>query len=115
MYEYKAIVVSIYDADTIRVDIDLGFGVWLKKQYLRFAHIDAWEIRGEEREKGLAAKYFLEEIMPVGSEILLLSLKDTSGVDKKGKYGRWIGNIWFNEQWINSMLVENGHAEWKEY
>lgn len=29
MYEYKAIIKKIYDADTVTVDIDLGFGTWL--------------------------------------------------------------------------------------
>ena len=25
LYEYRAIIVSVYDADTVRADIDLGF------------------------------------------------------------------------------------------
>ena len=31
-YQYPALVVSVYDGDTITVNIDLGFGVELKKQ-----------------------------------------------------------------------------------
>ena len=50
MYEYRAKVVSVYDADTFRVDIDLGFGIWMKNQSVRWLKIDAWEMRGEERE-----------------------------------------------------------------
>ena len=30
MYEYKCNVVKVVDGDTVDVDIDLGFGVWLK-------------------------------------------------------------------------------------
>ena len=56
MYEYKGIVVKIVDADTIDVRVDLGFSI-STHQRLRVARIDAWEIRGEERPKGLAAKY----------------------------------------------------------
>ena len=31
MYEYKAIITSVYDGDTVTANIDLGFGVVLKK------------------------------------------------------------------------------------
>ena len=31
MYEYKCKIVKIIDGDTVDVDIDLGFGVWLHK------------------------------------------------------------------------------------
>ena len=32
MYQYKAIITKVIDGDTVDVDIDLGFDVWLKKQ-----------------------------------------------------------------------------------
>ena len=35
MYEYRCKVVKIIDGDTVDVDIDLGFGVWLKKERIR--------------------------------------------------------------------------------
>lgn len=48
MYEYKAQVVSVYDGDTLTVDIDLGFEVWLRKQKIRLAGIDTPEINALE-------------------------------------------------------------------
>ena len=36
MYEYKCTIVKVIDGDTTDVDIDLGFGVWMKKQRIRF-------------------------------------------------------------------------------
>ncbi len=30
MYKYKAKVIKVYDGDTIRVNIDLGFGMEMK-------------------------------------------------------------------------------------
>ena len=36
MYEYKAVIVSVYDGDTVTADIDLGFEVWLKVKNLDF-------------------------------------------------------------------------------
>ena len=35
MYEYRCKLVKVIDGDTIDVDIDLGFGVWLKKERVR--------------------------------------------------------------------------------
>ena len=40
MYEYRINIVKIIDGDTVDVDIDLGFGVWLKKQRIRLYGID---------------------------------------------------------------------------
>ena len=62
MYEYSCKVVKIVDGDTIDVDIDLGFGVWLKKQRIRLFGIDTPESRTrdlEEKKYGLAAKEYL--------------------------------------------------------
>ena len=35
MYEYKATIVRVVDGDTVDVDIDLGFDVWLRSQRIR--------------------------------------------------------------------------------
>ena len=36
LYYYEGTVVRVVDGDTIDVDIDLGFGIVLKKKRLRF-------------------------------------------------------------------------------
>ena len=64
MYEYRINVVKIIDGDTVDVDIDLGFGVWLKKQRIRLHGIDTPESRTrdlEEKRYGLMAKAFLTQ------------------------------------------------------
>ena len=56
MFEYKASLVKVVDGDTIDVDLDLGFGVWLKKQRVRFYGINTPESRTrglEEKKSGL--------------------------------------------------------------
>ena len=40
MYEYKATIKYIVDGDTVDVDIDLGFDVWLRDQRIRLHGID---------------------------------------------------------------------------
>ena len=59
MYEYKCKIRKVVDGDTVDVDIDLGFGVWLRKQRVRLVGIDTPESRTkdlEEKKYGLAAK-----------------------------------------------------------
>ena len=45
MYEYKCKMVRVVDGDTVDVDIDLGFGVWLRKQRIRMYGIDTPQSR----------------------------------------------------------------------
>ena len=111
MYEYRATVISVYDADTMRCDIDLGFGVWFKNQSIRWLKIDAWEVRGEEREGGLLARDRVRELL-LGKEVILKTYKDD-----KGKYGRWLAEVYLPgvplewENSINQQLINEGHAE----
>ena len=113
MFEYKCKIVKVVDGDTTDVDIDLGFGVWLKKQRIRFFGIDTPESRTrdlEEKKYGLAAKKYVTDHMPLGSTQTLVTVKDG-----KGKYGRILAEVFvetqYNEwQCINNLLVEEGHA-----
>lgn len=110
MYEYRATVVSVYDADTMRVDIDLGFGVWMKNQSIRWLKIDAWEVRGDEYDMGIVARDRVRELI-LGKEVILKTYKDD-----KGKYGRWLAEVYLPgkplewENSINQQLINEGHA-----
>jgi len=79
MYEYRCKVVHIVDGDTVDVDIDLGFGVWLKKERIRMFGIDTPESRTrdlEEKKYGLAAKKFITEMLDDEGGIVLKTRKD---------------------------------------
>ena len=63
MYEYRVKIVRVVDGDTVDVDIDLGFGVWLKKQRVRLYGIDTPESRTRdlvEKRFGNMAKDYLK-------------------------------------------------------
>jgi micrococcal nuclease len=106
MYEYRAQVISVYDGDTLRADIDLGFGVTMSNQSIRLRGIDAPEIRGESREAGLASRDYLRALI----EGMVVTLKTHR--DSKGKYGRWLGDVYLGDLYINDHMVLAKHALW---
>ncbi len=109
-YRYRATVASIYDGDTFRADIDLGFSAWLKNVNFRMFGIDTPELRGDAAEKaaGIAARDRLRELMPVGTPVLIQSTK-------AGKYGRYLADVFVEVDegvtlHVNQVLVAEGHA-----
>lgn len=114
MYEYKVKeVVKIYDGDTITVIIDLGFNI-TKLEVIRLARINTPEIRGEERDEGLKSREFvvhkIAKALTEEHDIIIKTYKD-----HKGKYGRYIGDVFINGECINDQLVTEGLAEYREY
>ena len=113
MYKYRAIVSRVVDGDTIDLDIDLGFSVWLNSERIRLEGIDTPEIRTKDKEEkkyGRMAKEFVEDKLPVGAKVTVMTK-----IDKEGKFGRMLGHIFcVNEKkWdisINSQLVYNNLA-----
>ena len=108
-YEYSAKLVRVVDGDTCDALIDLGFDTWVKKR-IRFMGVDTCESRTrnlEEKEKGLAAKAYVKDLLENSDEGKFL-LK-SHGV---GKYGRVLGELFVkgHETSINELLKENGHA-----
>jgi len=74
-----AVIVRVIDRDTVVVDMDLGWHTWRHDEHVRLNGIDAPE------RKDLAgwtkAKEFVEQLLPPGTEVLLVS-------SKLEKYGR---------------------------
>lgn len=113
MYEYGCIINKVIDGDTVDVDIDLGFGVWLSDQRIRLIGIDAPETRTrdlEEKKAGLESKEFVESLLPIGTHQVLKSYQFT------GKYGRILGSFHVydskSDRWTDlcNLLLEEGYA-----
>ena len=86
MHTYKCEILRVVDGDTVDVDIDLGFGVWMRKERVRIHGIDTPESRTrdlEEKKYGLAAKEFVKSYLKAGFDATLQTEKD-----KTGKFGR---------------------------
>ena len=112
MYEYRCKLRKVVDGDTVDIDIDLGFGVWLQDERVRLYGIDTPESRTrdlEEKKYGLAAKEYVENFL----DDKWLTLK-TKEYDSKGKFGRILGELWrtssYADKSLNDYLVEKHHA-----
>ena len=113
--EYDVTVIKIVDGDTVDVDINLGFGVWLHDERVRIMGIDTPESRTRDRVEDLfgeAAKARLKELMKHGGK--LITTEDKDGEDMKGKFGRILGDFYVEHEGVKKrvtdILVEEGHA-----
>jgi endonuclease YncB( thermonuclease family) len=71
--EYDVRLLRAVDGDTVDVDIDLGFGMWLKDERVRIMGIDTPESRTRDKvEKlfGKAAKARLKELLVAGGTLV---------------------------------------------
>jgi len=108
-FQYRATIVRVIDGDSIEVDIDLGFWVFLKKQNVRLFRIDSPESRTRdliEKQFGILTKTVVESFCPVGSTVLLeTDLRDHD------KFGRILGRVEVIRNGepiiLNDYLLEN--------
>ena len=119
MYQYKAKLIRVVDGDTVDAMIDCGFSVF-RKERIRLRGINAPESRTrdkEEKKLGLAAKARLKELIKEGKNEFMVK----TSIDKKGKYGRLLGELFLilksnnatkkaNIKSYNQTLVDEGHA-----
>ena len=122
MYQYKAELIRVIDGDTVDAMIDCGFSTF-KKERIRLYGINTPETRTrdlKEKEKGLAAKARLIELIEEGGNNFIVE----TSIDKKGKFGRLLGKLFrikksehqalaSSPKSYNEILLEEGHA--KEY
>ena len=114
MYEYSCKIVRVVDGDTVDVDIDLGFGMWMHKERIRLYGIDTLESRTRdlvEKKFGYLAKDMVESFLPVGSIQTLVTVKD-----KAGKFGRILGKFKIHDgkegrqTTLNEWMIDNHYA-----
>lgn len=104
MFEYNARVLNVIDADTLKLQIDLGFSVFVT-QSCRLVRIDAPEMSTME---GFKARQFVVDLLAA-----VTALKVSTS--KPDKYGRWLVDLSFQSpangaQWINlSDLLLSTH------
>ena len=114
MYEYNCKIVRVVDGDTVDVDIDLGFGIWIQNERIRLYAIDTPESRTRdsmEKIFGKMASAIVEKFLPLGSIQILQTVQD-----KAGKFGRVLGKFKIfdgeedRETTINEWMIRNHYA-----
>ena len=103
MYEYKCEIDRVVDGDTVDVVIDCGFSI-LHKARVRMYGIDTPESRTrdkDEKARGLMSKGFLVDALEKG-DVIIKTKKD-----KKGKFGRILGELHVGDTNINQSLIDN--------
>jgi micrococcal nuclease len=107
LYWYKAEITSVYDGDTYTCMVSLGMNVY-KEEKLRAWGIDTPELRGEEKVFGKRVRD------TVRNRILNTTVYIKTFKDKKGKYGRYLGEVFYvrGDSLINlnKQLVDEQYA-----
>ena len=106
MYEYKCEVKRIVDGDTVDVIIDLGFSIHFSTR-VRLYGIDTPESRTrdkDEKVRGFLSKDYLKEWLDQGGVII------RTHRDKKGKFGRVLGEMVVGGRNINLLMVDENYA-----
>lgn len=100
-HDYRAVVLDVYDGDTFTVDIDLGFGVWLRNQKIRLYGVNTPEIRTKDKQekiKGYKVRDYIRTQL-LDKVVILRTYKKN-----KGKFGRWLCTIFYKEKGIIKNL-----------
>lgn len=99
-YEYKATVLRWIDGDTVKLDVDLGFGMSAKHTF-RLHGIDTPE-RGQRNHAEATALVNL--LAPPLSIVQIQTLKDAD------KYGRYLAILHVADGCVSDILIEDGLA-----
>ena len=109
LYEYRIRVVSVYDGDTLRADIDLGFFTWRMNEQFRLYGVNTPELRGgtaETKRRAIEARDFVRKW--VSNHEGMTAVTDR---DRSGKYGRFLATIYNkNRLCLNDELIRLGYA-----
>ena len=103
MYVYKAEILSVYDGDTCTAKVSLGFNISIEIK-IRLYGINAPEMRGGDKGNGVRSREYLRNLI-LGKDVIIKTYKD-----KTETYGRWLAEIFVDNQSVNNIMVEDGYA-----
>ena len=106
MYEYKAIVKRIIDGDSLVLDIDLGFYMFMNETKIRLYGLDTPEMNSDDpliRLQAVLATRYLFDNLSIGDNITIKTV-----LDKREKYGRLLATVFTKDGLnINEGLIKN--------
>lgn len=92
-YKYNALITRIIDGDTYDAIVDLGFKIAISIR-IRLHNFDTPELRSMhsgEVVHAKAARDFVEQTMPVGTMVVIASVKSAV-------YNRWEADVWLTKE-----------------
>jgi len=114
-HTYVAYVDRVVDGDTVVLDIELGWGLWLLDQPVRLRNCWAPEMK---EDKGPAAKASLEAILDNDHEAdgfqpgaaVTLRSGTAKSLGEREKYGRILGDVLLDGVSVGGEQIRRGHA-----
>lgn len=117
MFYYQAKLKKIIDGDTVDLYVNLGIGFFCNAR-IRLLCVDAPEIfkvkkESEEFKQGQIAKLEVKKWFYGSKEVYKL------GVIGRGLYGRWLGEIWKDEEeqslneHLKNMFYKSSYWTWE--
>lgn len=103
LYQYTLKGFSAVDGDTLKADIDLGFGVILAGKKIRLEHVNCPE---KNTPEGVAAKTFTTDWLYKDGANVVINVKN----HREDKYGRILGTVVSNGQSLADALKLAGHG-----
>lgn len=105
MYQYQVRLVRVIDADTVVLDVDLGFYQWRLGRSYRLARINAPEM---STDAGVSARAALVAHLALASSLLISTSKPDS-------FDRWISELYADGKNVSDWLVEHQLAAYHTY
>ena len=105
-YGLKTKLDRVVDGDTVRLLVDVGFGIY-SKQVIRLAGIDCPELDSkdaDEKKRAYEAKRFTELFFQMQGQLEV-------EVTQKDPYGRWVGHVRIANVDLSEVLLREGHAK----
>lgn len=111
LYTMRAEVLRVVDGDTIIVRLSLMYDLTKENVQVRMLGVDTPETRTKdpaEKAAGLAAKAFVEGLLPVGARIRVI-VRENGQVDNFGRTLAWV--ILPDGTNLSTLLLEKGLAK----
>ena len=102
LYQYSLRNISVVDGDTLKADLDLGFGVILAAKKIRLEHVNCPE---KNTEEGLNSKIFTESCV-LGKPNVTIMVKN----HREDKYGRILGSVTYDGYSLADQIKLAGHG-----
>lgn len=95
MFEYRAVILSVHDGDTLDLDLDLGFRLHNIQMVMRFSGVDAPELKRTDRLGEIAREALTGWLVAHPGPYLAQTEKD-----RTEKYGRFL---------LSALVAADGH------